>query len=146
MGVEPLADETPDAFLERACRGPLATACRYVVPEARATVLAAKVWRTLKKRAHDAYAACRPCQSDITYGAAISIYDKNEVVWQTRARELGPRAEPKYWPRAGKAAVPFSATMRLDVGFEPPTLDHAYVARGGQQRRGGDRESHKTQP
>src|SRR5262249_8671564 len=79
LHVDPQQGEAVQAYLERACAGPLATDCKYVVPEAWPIVLGAIVWKRMKTRARDAYSSCSVCTADRTYGELLEKYDQSET-------------------------------------------------------------------
>jgi hypothetical protein len=120
--VEPEPQETPRQYLERVCTGPLGGECKYVVPEAWSIVMNAMVWRRMKLRAREAYSRCGLCVQDPSYQGALEAYDRWDTESQARARRLGDRASPQFWPRAGQHAAPWSGAPLLELGDDTVSL------------------------
>ena len=119
FNVVPNAGETARVYLERVCAGPLATECKYIVPEAWPVVLSAMVWRRMKMRAREAYSQCRLCKQDASYPAMLEKFDQfDNRVAAERAR-LGDRADRDAWPEAGANLVPWSGAPVLDLVVDP---------------------------
>ncbi|HWM87716.1 MAG TPA: hypothetical protein VNO33_17805 [Kofleriaceae bacterium] len=122
LRVEPKPGETPRTYLERACAGPLASECKYVVPESWPLVLSAKVWRRMKSRAREAYGECRACKQEPSYAALLEEYDQHESrMTRMVAAEKG-RVERDAWPEAGANAAEWSDAPLLDLVPDPPLL------------------------
>ncbi|HEU5056688.1 MAG TPA: hypothetical protein VFU21_09175 [Kofleriaceae bacterium] len=119
FNVEPNAGETARAYLERVCSGPLATECKYVVPERWPTVLAAMVWRRMKMRAREAYSQCRLCKQDTTFPAMLEKFDQFDNRMQAERARLGDRADRDAWPEAGEHMAPWSGAPLLDLVADP---------------------------
>ena len=119
FNVEPSAGETARAYLERVCSGPLATECKYVVPESWPTVLSALVWRRMKMRAREAYSQCRLCKQDSTYPAMLEKFDQFDNRMQAARARLGDRADRDAWPEAGERMAPWSGAPVLDLVADP---------------------------
>ena len=119
FNVEPNAGETARAYLERVCSGPLATECKYVVPERWATVLSAMVWRRMKMRAREAYSQCRLCKQDASYPAMLEKFDQHDNRMQAERAKLGDRADRDAWPEAGSKMTAWSGAPLLDLVADP---------------------------
>jgi hypothetical protein len=119
FNVEPNAGETARAYLERVCSGPLATECKYIVPERWATVLSAMVWRRMKMRAREAYSQCRLCKQDNTYPAMLEKFDQHDNRTQAARAKLGDRADRDAWPEAGSKMTAWSGAPLLDLVADP---------------------------
>jgi hypothetical protein len=119
---EPLAGESASAYLGRLCSGPLASECKYIVPEAWPVVMSAKVWRRMKLRAREAYGDCAGCLRDPSYAGVLEDYDRHDTDWQRRATLLGDQVEPGFWPRAGEHAAPWSGAPLLELGVDTVSL------------------------
>jgi hypothetical protein len=122
LHVEPKQGEDARRYLERACAGPLAAECKYVVPEYWSLTLGASVWRRLKDRARDAYAACRPCAQEPSYAALLESYDKHSSAIAKRANAEEDQAARDAWPEAGESAREWSDVPTLDLVPDPPLL------------------------
>jgi len=119
FNVAPNAGEPARAYLERVCAGPLATECKYIVPEAWPVVLSAMVWRRMKMRAREAYSQCRLCKQDQSYPAMLEKFDQfDNRVAAERAR-LGDRADRDAWPEASANMAPWSGAPLLDLVVDP---------------------------
>lgn len=119
FNVEPNPGETARAYLERVCSGPLATECKYVVPESWPTVLSAMVWRRMKMRAREAYSQCRLCKQDTSYPAMLEKFDQYDNRMQAARAQLGDRADRDAWPEAGSNMLPWSDAPVLDLVADP---------------------------
>lgn len=119
FNVDPNPGESARAYLERACAGPLATECKYVVPEAWPTVLSAMVWRRMKMRAREAYSQCRLCKQDKSYPAMLEKFDQYDNRMQAARAKLGDRADRDAWPEAGANMAPWSGAPVLDLVADP---------------------------
>ncbi len=119
FNVEPNAGESARAYLERVCAGPLATECKYIVPETWPTVLSAMVWRRMKMRAREAYAQCRLCKQDPSYSAMLEKFDQYDNRMQAARAKLGDRADRDAWPEAGEKMAPWSGAPLLDLVADP---------------------------
>jgi hypothetical protein len=123
LHVEPERGESLHAYLERACAGPLATDCKYVVPEAWPLVLGAIVWKRMKTRARESYSSCTACASDRTYTELLEKYDQSETRMATQRSKADDLVERGAWPEAGEQAGPWSGAPVLDLAADPPTFD-----------------------
>ncbi len=119
FNVEPNAGESARAYLARVCAGPLATECKYVVPESWPTVLSALVWRRMKMRAREAYSQCRLCKQDQSYPAMLEKFDQFDNRVQSDRAHLGDRADRDAWPEAGPLMAPWSGAPVLDLVADP---------------------------
>lgn len=122
LGHEPKPGESPRAYLERMCGGPLAGECKYVVPEAWPVVMSAKVWARMKTRARASYGDCSACQRDPSYDRALEDFDRHDTEQQRRARMVDDRSTPAFWPRAGGNAAPWSDPPLLELGADTVTF------------------------
>jgi hypothetical protein len=120
LRVTPRADETPRAYLQRACAEQLAAECKYVVPEYWPLVLTARVWQRMKNRARDAYSECRPCKQEPSYAALLERYDQHANRVTRVFNENKARVERDAWPEAGVNAEPWSGAPVLDLLPDPP--------------------------
>lgn len=135
LGIEPTAGETSAAFARRICGGDLGLTCKHVVPEKRALMLTATVWRELEDRARDAVSECRTCRDDQSYTEAIARIDEREKDITARATLAEDSAHPKSWPTAGDHASPWSGAPLLAVsGNGKLTIGDQEVAPGGLPR------------
>ncbi len=137
LHVAPKKGEAPRAYLERACAGPVAAECKYVVPEYWSLVLTARVWRRLKNRAREAYGQCRPCKQDPTYAALLEEYDQYESRLTRLASDEKGRVERDAWPEAGDNAAEWSGAPVLDLVPEPPA---SWASRSMALARAGARQ------
>jgi len=120
LHVAPRPGEAARAYLERACAGPLAAECKYVVPEYWPLVLTGRVWRRMKNRARDAYSDCRPCKQDPSYAALLEEYDLRESRMNRLVTAEKGRVGRDAWPEAGaNGAAPLGAPI-LDLVPDPP--------------------------
>jgi len=119
FNVEPNPGESARSYLERVCAGPLATECKYIVPEEWPTVLSAMVWRRMKMRAREAYSQCRLCKQDTTYPAMLEKFDQYDNRMQAARAKLGDRADRDAWPEAGEKMAPWSGAPVLDLVADP---------------------------
>jgi hypothetical protein len=117
--VEPKAGESARAYLERVCAGPMATECKYIVPEEWPVVLSAMVWRRMKMRARESYSACRLCKQDKSYPAMLEKFDQFDNRVQAERAKVGDRADRDAWPEAGDAMAPWTAPPLLDLVADP---------------------------
>lgn len=122
LHVEPKQGESPRQYLERACAGPLAGECKYVVPEYWPLILSQRVWRRFKSRARDAFGACRPCAQDPSFAALLEQYDQHDSAMTRQARAEEDRADRDAWPEAGANAGAWSGAPVLDLLPDPPEL------------------------
>jgi hypothetical protein len=122
LHVEPKSGEAAMAYLERACAGPLAAECKYVVPEYWPLILSARVWRRMKNRAREAYGECRPCAQEPSYAALLEEYDQHDSRLTQRANAEEDRAARDAWPEAGTNAASWSGAPVLDLVPDPPHL------------------------
>jgi hypothetical protein len=125
FNVEPNPGESARTYLERVCAGPLATECKYIVPETWPTVLSAMVWRRMKMRAREAYADCRLCKQDQSYPAMLEKFDQYDNRMQAARAKLGDRADRDAWPEAGEKMAPWSGAPVLDLVADPFEWDGA---------------------
>jgi hypothetical protein len=119
FNVEPNRGESARAYLERVCAGPLATECKYIVPEEWPVVLSAMVWRRMKMRAREAYTQCRLCRQDPSYPAMLEKFDQYDNRAQAARAKLGDRADRDAWPEAGASMAAWSAAPLLDLVADP---------------------------
>lgn len=96
--------ETPAAYVERVCGGPLATRCKYVVPEHRAMVLSRFAWKNLHARAGHALTDCQTCRYEESWKKKLELYAQRDSESLTRLAKLGGGAETKAFPIAGHNA------------------------------------------
>lgn len=122
LHVDPKPGEDARRYLERACAGPLAADCKYVVPEYWPLVLSTSVWRRLKDRAREAYASCRPCAQEPSYAALLESYDQHTSALVKRANAEEDQAGRDAWPEAGESAREWSGAPTLDLVPDPPLL------------------------
>jgi hypothetical protein len=142
LHVEPKPGESAGQYLERACAGPLAADCKYVVPEYWPLILSHRVWRRFKDRARDAYSSCRRCAQEPSYASLLEQYDQHESALARRASDEKGRADRKAWPEGGPNAREWSGAPVLDLLTDPPQLSGEPIegdwrARVGSSRRGG---------
>lgn len=111
----PGPDETPTAYAQRLCGGPLALECQYVVPEYRALQLSAVVWDRLQERARTSIQGCEPCKSQPHYREVLDTYTRLERRLETRAANAVDKGKPSRWPLAGENALPWSNPPLLEL-------------------------------
>jgi len=97
-------DETPAAYVERMCGGPLAARCKYVVPEHRAMVLSRFAWKHLHERAGHALTDCQTCRYEDKWKKKLALYAKRDDESLGRLAKLGGGAETKAFAIAGHNA------------------------------------------
>jgi hypothetical protein len=115
LHVEPTAGETASRYAERVCGDKLATECKHTLPEYWPHVLGSLVWRRLLSRAREAYAHCRPCQSDESYRLAMERFEEMSVRASTQWSDVRKRSSPEAWPRAGTFAAPWQGALVLSL-------------------------------
>ncbi len=96
--------ETPAAYVERLCGGPLATLCKYTVPEHRALVLSRYAWKRLHARAGHSLTDCLTCRYDDRWAAKLALYAKGDSESLSRLAAVGGGAAIKAFPLAGHNA------------------------------------------
>ncbi len=115
LGRLPTEGEDADAYGARLCIDDLALECKNVVPEYRATVLAALAWRRLKERAREAYQACSECQKIPAFAEAVSTYHRYERDMAGKVRAIESRSRPSRWPASGEHALPWSGAPLITI-------------------------------
>ncbi|HTE56348.1 MAG TPA: hypothetical protein VK698_36090 [Kofleriaceae bacterium] len=122
LHVEPKPGEDVRRYLERACAGPLAAECKYIVPEYWPLMLSHSVWRRLKDRSRVAYSACRPCAQEPSYAALLEQFDQHLSALDRRAHAEEGQAARDAWPEAGENAREWSGAPTIDLVPDPPLL------------------------
>lgn len=136
LRVPPEPKETAAHYLERACAGPLALDCKYVVPEYRPLVVSALVWTRLQERAREAVSDCRRCQDDPSFEQVLEQIDGFQTKIAAKVALLGDAVHPKSWPHAGEFSRPWSDPAVLSVGEDGAvTFAGEVVSSGAWQRR-----------
>lgn len=136
LRVAPEAGETSAAYLERACGGPLALECKYVVELYRPVVVSTLVWRRFKERAREAMSACRPCQNDPSFETVLETLDTVQTELAGKVALLGDAVHPKSWPQAGSFSRPWSEPAVLSINAEGAmTFDGDALSSGAWRKR-----------
>ncbi len=123
LEVEPLPDETPQAYMERICGAQLALVCKSVASQYRELVLAREVWERFKDRAREAVQRCQVC--DGNFAAVVTEFERHENQLSQRLGALDGAEEISNWPIAGANASTWA---------EPPLFE---VAEDGSARLTG---------
>jgi hypothetical protein len=123
----PKPGETPDAYVERLCGGPLAAQCKRVVPETQAQVVEALATRRAIERIRNAVTECLECNgenADPRWHQAVLDWEELDRQAAESVPEAERRADPDNWPIAGAAAD------------EDPELPEAEITPRGEIRVG----------
>ncbi|MGE3454973.1 MAG: ExbD/TolR family protein [Kofleriaceae bacterium] len=127
----PVANETPAAYLQRLCGGPLASDCKQVVPEHQGTVVSALATRRAMERARNAIADCAMCATEPGWKDAVRTWEQMDRTAHAWISDIERRADPDNWPVAGNAAQPITTALpeaQLNVDGEIVIAGQRYGA------------------
>lgn len=99
--LNPLPDETTDAYMLRLCSDALNKVCRDSVPEQHAALLAAYATHRFSERARSAVSDCLVCSTDPSWRAASRGWEELETANNTWIKDVEKRGSPSNWPVAG---------------------------------------------
>ena len=134
LEVEPGPNERPAEYLLRVCAGPLASACRHIIPEYQGPVLAGVVSQRFTDRVREAVGSCLMCTGDPRYADAVRAFVVANGEATARAHRDQVDGAPARWPVAGPAARPWTAAPLFAIdGQGMATLDGASIV--ADQRR-----------